>query len=100
MELPVIFENADMVAIDKPAGILTHATPGAHGESAEAWFRAHYPKVALERAYAHRLDRETSGVLVFAKNQETYDYLRKAFTHREVKKEYLAAVYGVPKEKQ
>ena len=48
----------------------------------------------------HRLDKDTSGVLLFAKNNIAYDFLRKAFHDREVKKTYLAFVYGVPKEKK
>jgi 23S rRNA pseudouridine1911/1915/1917 synthase len=46
------------------------------------------------------LDRDTSGVLIFAKNENAYTFLRKAFTDREVKKTYLAVVYGMPKEKK
>ena len=96
MKLPILYEDADIVAVDKPAGLLTHG----EGESAEKWFLENYPEVDFERPYAHRLDRETSGVLVFAKNQVAHDFLRKAFTDRDVKKEYLAFVYGVPKEKK
>lgn len=47
----------------------------------------------------HRLDRDTSGVLVFAKNAAAYEFLRKAFHNRDVQKTYLAFVYGVPKER-
>jgi 23S rRNA pseudouridine1911/1915/1917 synthase len=50
--------------------------------------------------YVHRLDRDTSGVLVFAKNATAYEFLRKAFHDRDVQKTYLAFVYGVLKEKK
>ena len=105
MDLAILYEDSDIVAVNKPAGLLTHVAhvreaDSHNSTSAEEWFRAKYPEVALERPYAHRLDRETSGVLVFAKNQTAYDFLRKAFTDREVKKTYLAMVYGVPKEKK
>jgi len=105
MELPILYEDADIVAVNKPSGVLTHGTLRSLGEegqtaTAEAWFKAKYPAVALERPYVHRLDRETSGVLVFAKNEGAWDFLRKAFTNREVKKTYLAVVYGVPSEKK
>ncbi len=79
--LPILYEDADVIAIAKPSGILTT--------------ELHYGV-----GYVHRLDRDTSGVLVFAKNQIAYDYLRKAFHDRDVKKTYLAFVYGVPKEKK
>ncbi len=103
--MTILFEDADIVALDKPAGVLTHGTirsldEEGQEETAEDWFKKKYPEVVLERPYVHRLDRDTSGVLVFAKNQTAYDFLRKAFTDREVKKTYVAVVHGVPKEKK
>ena len=105
MDLPILYEDADIVAVNKPAGLLTHSAPpkqggDGSGETAEEWFKAKYPNVMLERPYVHRLDRDTSGVLIFAKNEGAWDFLRKAFTDREVKKTYLAVVYGVPSEKK
>ncbi|HUY62570.1 MAG TPA: RluA family pseudouridine synthase [Candidatus Paceibacterota bacterium] len=100
MELPILYEDADLVAVAKPAGVMTHADGRSAAETAEDWFKQRYPDAGLERPYAHRLDRETSGVLVFAKNPVAYDALRAAFTDRQVKKTYLAIVYGVPKEKK
>ena len=81
MEVPILYEDADVIAVAKPAGVLTT--------------ELHYGV-----GYVHRLDRDTSGVLVFAKNQLAYDFLRKAFHDRDVQKTYLAFVYGVPKEKR
>ena len=100
MDLPILYEDADVVAVDKPAGLVTHPDGRIEEPSAEGWFKEKYPEVQLERAYVHRLDRDTSGVLIFAKNKVAYDFLRKAFTDRETKKTYLAIVYGVPKEKK
>ena len=100
MELPILYEDADIVAVDKPAGLMTHPDGRSEEATATDWFKAKYPEVTLERPYVHRLDRETSGILVFAKNQTAYDFLRKAFTDREVQKTYLAVVYGVPSEKK
>ena len=99
-ELPILYEDQDIVAVDKPAGLVTHADGRTEEPTAEAWFKARYPDVTLERPYVHRLDRDTSGVLIFAKNADTYEFFRKAFTDREVEKTYLALVYGVPKEKK
>lgn len=107
--LPVLYEDADIVAVNKPAGLVTHAAGtlrslGEEGQklepTAEDWFKEKYPEALLERPYVHRLDRDTSGVLVFAKNEAAHEFLRKAFTDREVQKTYLALVYGVPKEKK
>jgi len=81
MNLPILYEDKDIVAVHKPAGVL----------STDLHFGV---------GYVHRLDRDTSGVLIFAKNERAYDFLRKAFRNREVKKTYLALVYGIPKEKK
>ncbi len=98
MDLPILYEDADIVAIAKPAGLITHSDGRTKEETAEDWFKEKYP--TAEGGYVHRLDRDTSGVLVFAKNTAAYEFLRKAFHDREVKKTYLALVYGAPKEKK
>lgn len=106
MELPILYEDTDVVAVAKPAGLITHSDGRTQEETAEDWFKEKYPEAAALSSeshvsgYVHRLDRDTSGVLVFAKNVPAYEFLRKAFHDREVKKTYLAFVYGVPKEKQ
>src|SRR6185369_9946406 len=98
MELPILYEDADVVAVAKPAGLITHSDGRTEEATAEEWFKEKY---GTEEGigYVHRLDRDTSGVLVFAKNPTAYEFLRKAFHDREIKKSYLAFVYGVPKEK-
>jgi len=100
MNLQILYEDADIVAIDKPSGLITHSDGRTKEETAEEWFKGKYPEIKLERPFVHRLDRDTSGVLVFAKNTAAYEFLRKAFHDREVKKTYLAFVYGVPKNKK
>jgi 23S rRNA pseudouridine1911/1915/1917 synthase len=102
MELPILYEDAEIVAVSKPAGILTHGDGRSKAETAEDWFNEYYPHEAVEPpqiGYVHRLDRDTSGVLIFAKNPTAYAFLRKAFHDRDVHKTYLAFVHGVPKEK-
>lgn len=108
MNLPVLYEDSDVVAVNKPAGLITHSDGRTVEETAEDWFYEKYPEARLPEGelperkvgYVHRLDRDTSGVLVFAKNPIAYEFLRKAFHDREVKKTYLAFTYGAPKEKQ
>jgi len=106
MELRILYEDAGIVAVAKPSGLITHSDGRTSEETAEEWFTARYPEVTLATAdtegggYVHRLDRDTSGVLIFAKNADTYAFLRKAFHDREVVKTYLAFVYGIPKEKK
>ncbi|MHB8660984.1 MAG: RluA family pseudouridine synthase [Minisyncoccota bacterium] len=96
MELPILYEDADIIAVAKPVGLLTHTDGRSSVPTAEDWFKEKYPTGA---GYVHRLDRDTSGVLVFAKNVAAYEFLRKAFHNREVQKTYLAFTYGSPKEK-
>ncbi|MFA5744753.1 MAG: RluA family pseudouridine synthase [Candidatus Paceibacterota bacterium] len=104
MNLPILYEDADVVVINKPAGLITHSDGRTKEETAEDWFeeRCKVQGVSLseQSGYVHRLDRDTSGVLVFAKNAVAYEFLHKAFHDREVKKTYLAFVYGAPKEKK
>ena len=104
MNLSILYEDADIVAIDKPSGLITHSDGRTKEETAEDWFkercRTQGVSLSEQSGYVHRLDRDTSGVLVFAKNAAAYEFLRKAFNNREVKKTYLAFVYGVPKQKK
>ncbi len=114
MNLPILFENEDLVAVHKPAGIMTHPDGRTEEETASDWFASTYPdskKVGETQRFqdgtemirpgvVHRLDRDTSGVLIFAKTQESHEYLKTAFQERLVKKTYLAFTYGVPKERK
>ena len=114
MELPILFENDDLVAVDKPAGVMTHPDGVSEEETVSDWFAARYPKsknvgetqrlkdgTEISRpGVVHRLDRDTSGVLVLAKTPEAHAFLKNAFQEREAHKTYIAFVYGVPKEKE
>lgn len=105
MTLPILYEDADIVAVAKPSGLITHSDGRTQEETAEDWFKEKYegglasPKPS-GGGYVHRLDRDTSGVLVFAKNAVAYEFSRKAFHDREVKKTYLALVHGSIREKK
>lgn len=106
--MEILFENDDLVAINKPAGMMVHEDGHNEGETVVDWFLSHVPDAKgvgepqtnnkgeeMERSgIVHRLDQETSGVLVLAKNQEAYEHLKKQFHDRLTKKEYRAFVYG------
>lgn len=92
---PILYEDKDIVVIDKPAGVTVH--PGLANETGTIidWFADRYP--ANSGDLVHRLDKDTSGVLVLAKTSEALNHLKIHFKKRRVKKEYLALVFGVPK---
>ncbi|MBI5906814.1 RluA family pseudouridine synthase [Candidatus Saccharibacteria bacterium] len=103
VNIPVIYENNDVVVMDKPAGMLTHSKGSFNAEATVASFLATKitdPHLAGNRAgIVHRLDRVTSGVIIGAKNSATQTWLQKQFSSRKVKKTYLAVVEGVPEPK-
>jgi len=130
----VIYENSDIVAINKPAGLTVHpdgrtpkesipapeqklgtgqvASLGVGLETLVDWIQKTYPEMEdvgeplvltddreiLRPGIVHRLDKETSGVLILAKNQKTYLYLKSQFQKRDVEKVYNAFLYGEAKE--
>ncbi len=97
----IIHEDSDFVVVNKPAGVLTHRTshsfePALADEAVEG-----YPEMAgvgdlpeLRPGVVHRLDKDTSGVVVFARNQKFFEYLKGCFKEGKVKKTYLALVWG------
>lgn len=107
-EPEVLFEDSDVLVINKPHGLLTHGDGRNTDSTVVDWFLERTPKASgvgeeasdqqgnsIDRSgVVHRLDRETSGVLILAKNQTAFEHLKKQFHDREVKKEYNALVYG------
>lgn len=91
MKLTILYEDDQIVAIDKPAGLLSIPERFDRGNlSAAEILKSHYPDLHV----IHRLDKDTSGVMVFAKNAEAHQFLSKAFEGRDVEKYYLAIVNG------
>lgn len=92
---PIIYEDKDIVVINKPAGLAVQ--PGIANEAGTItdWFASRYP--GRRGGLVHRLDKDTSGVLVLAKTPAAHAYLKQQFKKRRVKKEYLAIVFGAPK---
>lgn len=103
LTLPVLHEDGDVVAIDKPAGLATHGAPGDQSPCVATWFVEHYLQdpsaFAVERpGIVHRLDKDTSGVLVLARNPAAQAAMSAAFERRETRKTYIAVTDGVPKQ--
>lgn len=89
--LKVVFEDASLLVINKPPGLLS--VPGKHGDqSVLSLLQSEFSELRL----AHRLDRDTSGLLLAAKNQATYVALQRAFLERRIGKQYTAWVEGRP----
>jgi 23S rRNA pseudouridine1911/1915/1917 synthase len=94
----VVYEDEDLLVVDKPAGLVTHPAPGHHGPTlAEALSGRAAGGADPQRAgIVHRLDRDTSGLLVVARSEAAYEALQRQMKAREVRREYLALVSGQP----
>ena len=100
LELPVIFMDDNVIVVNKPAGVLTHSKGALNDEFTVADFFRRYTTNGLETSrpgIVHRLDRDTSGVIIGARNDETATLLKKQFADRTTKKHYTAVVDGLPK---
>jgi len=104
-QIQIIHEEKDFVIINKPAGLITHSDGRKKVEmdSVASQILKLYPETKdvgeqddkFERyGIVHRLDLETSGVLIIARNQEFYTYIKEQFKTHEIEKEYRAIVYG------
>lgn len=105
MEIKVLFEDSNILAIDKPSGILVHPVPeqarygtGPNDKSDEETIYDIFVKKYSELEIVHRLDRETSGVMLLAKNANAHSALKSQFKKRNVKKIYHCIVEGWMKE--
>jgi 23S rRNA pseudouridine955/2504/2580 synthase len=92
-EFPVLFEDEHLIAIDKPAGVAVHGGSGVSFGVIEQLRQARPGSKFLE--LVHRLDRETSGILLVAKKRSALNRLQDQFRERETGKTYLALVVGV-----
>lgn len=117
LSVNIIYEDNDLLVINKPAGLIVHSVRGKHfregtqkeEETLVDWLLERHPEIKSVHDFqanvgqinpedragiVHRLDRETSGIMVIPKTKEYFDYLKKLFQTREVKKTYLALVWG------
>ena len=93
MYLPIIYQSTDYVAIDKPAGLLVHRTQlDAH--ATEFALQVLRDQIGQEVFLCHRLDRATSGILLFALNREALCFAQAQFAEKTTHKEYHAVVRG------
>lgn len=97
----IIYEDYDVLVIDKPSGLLTHATQESdHRETVVRFVLEHCPHIStvgehpLRPGIVHRIDREASGLIAVAKHQESFLALKQAFQERVVDKTYIALCHG------
>jgi len=98
--LPVVYEDDYVVVFNKPAGVLTHSKGAVNEEFTVADYMRPLQKDGDDTnrpGIVHRLDRDTSGIIIAAKDRETKGQLQKQFQDRKAKKTYLAVVVGRPK---
>lgn len=98
--LPILYEDDDVVVINKPTGVLAHPKGKIIDEYSVAEFmksRSDFAEDEARPGIVHRLDRDTSGVMIAAKNPEALSFLAKQFSDRKAKKTYIAIVVGAPK---
>ncbi|MBI5816951.1 MAG: RluA family pseudouridine synthase [Candidatus Yonathbacteria bacterium] len=112
MEISIIYEDKNIIAVNKPAGVVVHSDGRTKEYTLSDWVVEHYPSIRgvgepiklthggeiPKHGIAHRLDRDTSGVMIIAKNQESFLFFKKQFQEREIEKTYRAIVYGRVKE--
>lgn len=99
LPLDVVFEDDDLLIVNKPAGMVTHPAHGASDGTLVNALLAHAPSLPGERVRAgliHRLDRDTSGLIAIAKTPEALSTLGRAMQKRYIQREYLALVRGIP----
>ena len=105
----ILFQSQDFIAINKPAGVLVHSAEymKKDGSTVVDWLIQRFPKIkkagddpAHRPGIVHRLDKDTSGVLLIARTQTYFEYLKSLFQKHEIKKNYYAICFGEPKQKK
>ena len=103
MPLEIIYEDENFLAVNKPAGLLVHAIANSSVREMTLadWAVSKRPEIATvgddpinRPGIVHRLDKDTSGVILIARKQEYFEYLKSLFASHKIKKTYLAVVFG------
>lgn len=105
--MKIIFQNKDFIVVDKPAGLVVHSGVGTKEKTLVDFLAEKFPEIknvgddtGARPGIVHRLDKETSGVMIVARNQKAFEYLKNLFKNRKIEKRYLALVHGKLKEKE
>jgi 23S rRNA pseudouridine1911/1915/1917 synthase len=101
LRVPVVYEDSELLVVDKPAGVPTHGFSPGDTKTLANFLAAHHPLAKevgtsrWEHGVAHRLDRDTSGLVLVAKTQAAFENLRRQFRQGRVKKTYWTLVWGL-----
>lgn len=103
--LDIVFENQDFLAVNKPSGMVVHPSAGHTSGTLVHAVLAHSPDIQgvggeMRPGIVHRLDKDTSGLILVAKNDSAHQWLQNQFRNHLVKKTYLALVDGIPPTRQ
>ena len=114
MKIPILYEDKDVLVINKPAGLVVHPDGKTKEKTLVDWLLKKYPRIKnvgepivlddgtkiIRPGIVHRIDRDTTGCLIIAKNKDSYEFLKEQFKERKVHKIYQAFVYGILKEER
>jgi len=112
--ISIVYEDEDVLAVNKPSGLMTHPDGRNESRTLSDWAVEYSPEIRgvgeplklsngslIERhGIVHRLDRETSGIILLAKHQKAFEYLKIEFQERRIQKTYYAFVHGILPEPQ
>ncbi|MFA6896833.1 MAG: RluA family pseudouridine synthase [Patescibacteria group bacterium] len=99
-DIKIIYEDADVIVIDKPISVIAQRVGTSDAPAVTDFLENHFPPIKKvgedeqRSGIVHRLDKDTSGIMIAAKNQEAFEFLKDKFKKREVEKIYTALVYG------
>ncbi len=100
LDIKSVYEDQALLVVDKPAGLVVHPAPGYKGPTLAQGLMHKYAGIKVvgedqaRPGIVHRLDKDTSGVMLVAKTQEMFEHLKDAFQSRKIKKEYITLVCG------
>lgn len=99
-DIPILYEDEDVIVLDKPAGVISQRAATSGAPAVTDFLEAHHPGIKAigeeeqKSGLVHRLDRDTSGVMLAAKNQAAFAFLKDKFKRHDLVKTYTALVYG------
>jgi len=99
-EIEIIYEDDDVIVLNKPAGVLSQNAESSKSPSISDFLVKHFPEIKnvgedeMRFGVVHRLDKDTSGVIITAKNNKAFEFLKDQFKNRKTRKIYTALVYG------